>query len=354
MADRSGGRALRRVERRTEADERGATAIIAAALLVAVIGMGAYVIDIGAIFEERRDLQNGADAAALAVAMDCVVDGICSAAGAQPEAEAIASANSNDGQATVNETDIDFDLSNREVTVTVHTETSAGAGEIDLVLAPVLGEDSQAVDATATARWDAPAGATTIPLTISSCEWAEATSDGTVYGVYRIIHLHADGDSSMCDFGPGQDIDGDGDRNEGGFGYLDSSDCTTESLLGDFFQGQTGAGNPGSLGCAVSDLKDKTLLIPIFDDIPSDGSLCSAPPGQPCYHVYGFAAFHLEDLDLVGTSGPGGWRNNGNICGGADRCIGGKFVEFVSLEEAPDWSGDPPPDLGLSNVSLSG
>ena len=40
-------------------------------MLVALIGVGALVIDVGRLYVERRDLQNGADAAALAVAQDC-------------------------------------------------------------------------------------------------------------------------------------------------------------------------------------------------------------------------------------------------------------------------------------------
>lgn len=331
-------------------DDRGATAIVVGVFLFALVGAGAFVIDVGALFEERRDLQNGADAAVLGLAADCVVHGICDASSAQPEAERLASFNSDDGEATVFEADIDFDVFDQDVTVTVRTkDASDGDGEIDLNLAPVLGEDSAPVAATASARWFAPGGAASIPITMSSCEWDLATSTGSVFGVYRIIHLHADGDSSQCDFGPGQDVDGDGDRNEGGFGYLDSADCSAEILIDDFVLGQTGAGNPGSLGCEVSEILDQTLLIPIFDDIPDDGNPCSAPPGQPCYHIYGFAAFHVDDVDLNGV----GWKNNGNICSGPDRCIGGSFIEFVTLDAAPGYGGTPP-DLGLQAVEMSG
>ena len=45
-------------------------------MLVVLIGVGALVIDSGALYAERRQLQNGADAAALAVAQDCA-DGHC-------------------------------------------------------------------------------------------------------------------------------------------------------------------------------------------------------------------------------------------------------------------------------------
>ena len=47
-------------------EEKGAVAIIVAMLLVGLIGMLAYVIDTGSIYQERGDLQSVADAAALA------------------------------------------------------------------------------------------------------------------------------------------------------------------------------------------------------------------------------------------------------------------------------------------------
>ena len=42
-------------------EEKGAVAIIVAMLLVGLIGMLAYVIDTGSIYQERGDLQSVAD-----------------------------------------------------------------------------------------------------------------------------------------------------------------------------------------------------------------------------------------------------------------------------------------------------
>ena len=44
------------------------TAAMIAILMVPLLGMGALVIDVAALVQERRELQNGADSAALAVA----------------------------------------------------------------------------------------------------------------------------------------------------------------------------------------------------------------------------------------------------------------------------------------------
>ena len=43
-----------------------------------LLGLGAMVIDVGQLYQERAELQNGADAAALAVAKSCAL-GTCAA-----------------------------------------------------------------------------------------------------------------------------------------------------------------------------------------------------------------------------------------------------------------------------------
>jgi len=59
--------------------ERGAVAMIVAMLFGfgVMLGLAALTIDVGNINADRRQLQNGADAVALAVAQQCVQDGTC-------------------------------------------------------------------------------------------------------------------------------------------------------------------------------------------------------------------------------------------------------------------------------------
>jgi Flp pilus assembly protein TadG len=316
--------------------DRGAVAIIVAIGLIGLIAFGAYVIDVGAMFEERRDLQTGAEAAALAAATDAAETGVCddSSAAAYDQAQTLASRNANDGKAWVLNGDIVCD--GNEVTVTARTwDDVDNDGEINFVLAPVIGNDSKAVSAVASATWGAISGTqTTVPIIFSSCEWSVAMGiDDPVNNPptaddfpseYRKIYLHDDNANGggggqaappQCKYGPGQDVDG----------------------------------NPGSLGCQLSDIKGQKLLVPVFDDIPDNGNPCGAPPGQPCYHVFGFATFDVEDVDLTG----GQWRNNGNICNANQRCLGGRFTDFVLLE---DWNGGgtTSPPLGPLSVRLSG
>ena len=56
-------------------EDHGVTAITAGILMVAVFGFGAFAIDVGALYQEKRELQNGADAAATAAAQECIIYG---------------------------------------------------------------------------------------------------------------------------------------------------------------------------------------------------------------------------------------------------------------------------------------
>lgn len=135
-------------------DERGTIAILLALLLLTMMGFAALAIDFGALLVEQRALQNGADAAAIAVAQDCAVRFVDPAA-APPCAN---------GQATATATTYFGLNSARAVTVDRDLNRALGgkAGDIavlgEITLAPIF---ARAVgfagpfvpSATATARW---------------------------------------------------------------------------------------------------------------------------------------------------------------------------------------------------------
>ncbi len=82
----------RRIKRRVGRDERGAVAVLVALLIGCGVltGMAALVVDVAQIYQERAELQNGADAAALGVAKSCAL-GICDPTVAQQYANGNAS-----------------------------------------------------------------------------------------------------------------------------------------------------------------------------------------------------------------------------------------------------------------------
>ena len=73
---RQGSHAMQRLRK----DERGAVAIIVALVMVVLLGFAAIAVDISAMWAEKRQLQNGADAGALAIAQDCA-KGACGSTG---------------------------------------------------------------------------------------------------------------------------------------------------------------------------------------------------------------------------------------------------------------------------------
>ena len=61
---------MRRLKARTD-KERGATGVLVAVMMLVLIGAGAMAVDVGQIYAERAQLQNAADAGAMAAAQQC-------------------------------------------------------------------------------------------------------------------------------------------------------------------------------------------------------------------------------------------------------------------------------------------
>ena len=92
---------MRRRLRLLGRDERGAVGVLVGLLLGTVLlGLGALVIDVGQLYQERSQLQSGADAAATAVAKSCVL-GTCTNSSATTTAVTYAGENASDSTAGV-------------------------------------------------------------------------------------------------------------------------------------------------------------------------------------------------------------------------------------------------------------
>ncbi|WP_175637519.1 Tad domain-containing protein, partial [Sinomonas mesophila] len=142
------------------ADERGAVAVLVAVLMVALVGAGALAVDIGRIGAEKAQLQNGADASALAIAGNCVKTPSTCTSSADGLAAQYTPANSNNGSTVP--ASVTFPSSK---TVTVQTSTPTSG--LSLVLAPIFGMASMQVEASATAEWGYPGAGSGFPLALS-------------------------------------------------------------------------------------------------------------------------------------------------------------------------------------------
>jgi Flp pilus assembly protein TadG len=300
-------------------DERGAVIIMMAAFTVVIVGIAALVVDVGAIHDEKRQLQNGADAAALGVAQligqTCATGSpVCLAGTLMTQAQTLADGNAKDTKSTVDSVTPDY--ANRKVTVRTSTRDAAGNTILPYQFGRALtGVNGKTVRASATASWAGLKRAAVIPLTLSKCEFTTATSNNTVFGVQRTILFHTK--AAPCGGGP--DL-------PGGFGWLtdnndsNSDDCNVTPSAGDFVNEDTGVvGTPHS--CNLATLLEKDVLLAVYDSLTGSGS-------NGRYHIYGFGEFHVTGYRFTSTN------SGGTVpCNSPNTCIAGYFIRFVPVGE---------------------
>lgn len=354
-------------------DERGAVGVLVAILIGGgvLLGMGALVVDVGQLYSERAQLQNGADAGALAVAKTCA-QGTCS-----PGAAALyANRNAADGASNVGlvcgsgtlggcppSTGKLYDCPAPPKAganyVDVHTSTLTASGSTLLppsfarTLLGMSNYKGSTVDACAQASWGPPAAASGLAVTISACEWDQATSNGTVFAppppyppnplpspsLDRVLKLHTTSTNGGC---PTEPAGADG---PGLFGWTvdPAGNCTTPVING-AFGGSTGVSSSQACKTVIrADQQNKTLVfIPIYVSVANPGS-------NAIYTLKGFAAFVITGYHLSGFTASD-WLNPANNCTGSDKCINGYFTQ--GLIPNPGTIGGH--NLGADIIALTG
>ncbi|MEK0153477.1 pilus assembly protein TadG-related protein, partial [Arthrobacter oryzae] len=168
---------MRRLTRLNQTDqdpnsEKGAAGVLVAVMVLVLLGVGAIAVDVGQIYAERAELQNGADAGALAGAHICSGAGGCTQADADAVAAALVNQNSKDGVSNVRFVDLSVP---GEVTVSTSTVNAAnGSGFLSRLFTNALNTPDVGVGATATANWLYPTrGRSILPLTFAPCEFID-------------------------------------------------------------------------------------------------------------------------------------------------------------------------------------
>lgn len=341
-------------------EDGGAVAVIVALLSVVLLGFGALVIDVGALYYERRQLQVGADSAALAIAQACA-NGDCGSFTA--DAEAFADGNALDGAARIKPggvcgstgvglpacTDPPTGLAGSGyVRVTAYTEEADGTFLVPPFLARVLvpDYDGTEVSANAVVAWGPPGGVDAeLALTFSQCEYENLTTvDGeTVYAeqpfdddaaLERTIYFHDTTEASSCPAGPsGADV-------PGGFGWLEAEENCTAVVTSGWVGDDTGASASKDCKDALDAVLGKELLIPVFNQ--TNGLTGTNAE----YRIWSYVGFVLTGYSFPGASYPAG---KDAPCDSKQTCIRGYFVETVAPADAPIGSG---PDQGVRVVQL--
>lgn len=325
--------------------ERGASTVIVAGLMVVLLGFAALAVDVGAIYAEKAQLQNGADAAALAIATDCA-GGNCGSSASTGNQFANANANDNTSGAVVT-----FP-SATTVRVVTNARDTAGQNSFSLFFARAMGYDTATVDASAEASWGAPSAATTLPWTVSECvfkkylspsQLASLNSTGNFTGDPVPTHLLLRYDTNA------PTVPGCAAQNgyqPGGFGWLvTDSGCSTDIDLDATVNGQTGNHFPNAAACdaALSTIMDEPALIPLFKTATGNGSNAK-------YTLVGFAAFQVTGYKFSGSGAV--LDPLAPSCTGNCRGLQGFFSRFVSLEEGMQVTGGIP-NYGASVVLLT-
>jgi Flp pilus assembly protein TadG len=363
-------------------DERGAIGVIVAILVGTgvLVGMAALTIDVGQLYQNRAELQNGADAGSLAVASSCA-RGNCTPNIATQYAIGNAS------KLTGNEAAVDVVCGSGSVSlaacgstglmticppapavgtnyVDVHTSTLTASGST--LLPPVfartlLGQSSYPgthVVACAQAQWGAPTSANTIAYTISACSWYVYTSNGTSFAqpppyppntpppasADHILFEHGSGGSKITGCPPYQPS---GQDAPGNFGWTNDGlgNCTTFIDSNGSYTGSTGASASGDCQTVIQNAQaNKTVVyLPVYSSISGTGN-------NTTYTLLGFAAFVITGYHITGSFKANDWLNSANNCTGNDFCIDGYFTQGL----IPSTGGLGGKGLGATVVKLTG
>lgn len=150
-----------RVIRRLHDDDQGAVLALYALGFIAIIGMLALTLDLGRAVAVKRDMVNGADAAALGAAQECAV------ARDPVAAQAVAgdlTALNRDGATVTGFSAPECEGSTLTDVRTVTVDTQV---PVDYFIAPIVGFDSVNVAADAVAIYGPLAGANAVPISVN-------------------------------------------------------------------------------------------------------------------------------------------------------------------------------------------
>ena len=333
--------------------DRGMVLVWAAVSLVVLLGMGALVIDVGALYQEQREVQNGADAAALAVAKDCALDDCLDEYGT---ADHYADENAKDdasnvplvcgegpGLAACSDPPPEAEGASGWVRVDTSTHNpnnDANDTQVDLVLAPVLDAANvgETVTASALAAWAPLGSATTIPLTFSTCEFTAfgGSLDPPSFPSRRdYIYFHNTTQAGTCPQGPsGADL-------TGGFGWLDVTDCAGDISANQWIDDKPGDSLPAD--CHPRDWRNAEVVIPLFDRTRG----LSGTDGE--YHVAGFVGFRILGYRFDRFNRWNIFRCPGTFSRRA-ACIYGEFTR-ITATDGEFGGGD---DFGARVVKMIG
>lgn len=328
--------------------EGGVVAPLTAITMVFLLAMSAFAVDVATMYSEHAQLQNGADAAALAIAQQC--SKALTPCSSDQKSAAVTYANGNALDAHSNVLTATADAAAGKVDVTTQSQTSDGANHFSLEFARVLGISSTDIRATATAEWGFPSHGSGFPLAFSQSCWNFGPATPTGGAIQKITWKPG---TPSC-------TNASGLSTPGGWGWLDDSStdpCVAATSIGSFTGSDPGNNSPTSCQTILQGWRDTIVgggtvqaTFPIFDTTSGGGNTGT-------FHIIGYATFKILGWHFGNATGPyefrdkatdPGMNSNLSCSAGNDRCVIGQFVQFQT-----SGGGGGGQNFGTSNVSLT-
>ena len=360
--------------------ERGAAAIIVAIFVATgvLIGLLAMTVDVGALFNERRLLQNGADTSSLAVATACAkkTSDCTSLVASNTSAKLFANLNAGTDQVSGISEICGYSNGTAALTtcttaggantwdcqvntkypsyarVRTLTQASDGTSTLPTTFARALtpSATSTTVRACAQAAWGAPDSAGIIfPLALSACDF-KMDSDATIFDFKDSFKP---GQGRTCTITDANGISHTYPDTVAGSMYLQipgaTKDCVTPKAItvDSWVTRQTNIVQLCSSGyeTALASLLNKVLAIPVFDKLANSGIGSSLQVHIASFVAFTFKGYNLKGNRLGGVAPAGGWPS---ACKSNQECFFGTFGRSVQ-----PGSIDPNnPNFGLVSVQL--
>jgi hypothetical protein len=323
---------------KVEDGERGAAGVTVAVMMLVLIGAGAMAVDVGQIYAERSQLQNGADAGALAVAKSCE-QGACAPA----LADGLANSNSNDAASNAS---VDLSVPG-QVTVTTSTKNGSSSFLTNL-FSNAINAGPVTVGAQATAGVGPPGSGSGFPLALSD-------------NCYNLSSASPTAPVQKISYKPGATCTGpSGTEIPGGWGWLDeSSPCVATTQVGTNGMASDPGNNPPN-GCSTILAGWQSTILgggevkaqfPVFDTATGTGNTGSFNIiGYATFKIWGWKFGNNHEYEFRNTATDPGMTSALACSGGQERCIIGQFVEYVAIGSGSLVPGGV--DLGTSEVRL--
>ncbi|MEN7530919.1 MULTISPECIES: TadG family pilus assembly protein [unclassified Cupriavidus] len=310
--------------------QRGAIGIMMPFMMITILSIGAIAIDVGHLVVVRNELQNAADAAALAgaaklypatpapqwtnaVSNGTSAIGLNKAAGVTLSTGAVQAGywNLAGSPATLQaQTIVPTSNDAPAVQVTISRGAGSNGGPVAMLLAQVFGGSAASTSATAVAVVSAPgallAGATPLPMVISSCLYSQFFNPTTGQPLTTSFKIGSSYHYGPCESGQWTTFFSNTNSDSATKNIINGNTPSPAMKIGDKVWVQTGT-KTNLFGEVASELTGKTVIIPVVSDPTNTGFQTN---GQ--MSIVAFAAFYIETA--VGGSGK---YVQGHFVGGA-------------------------------------